>query len=126
MNCFIIECPPTEVPIKKAEIIVFSKFCYRQLFGKSGWSLKKMVVSLQNVAVACKYMITSCVPNFSLIGQQLPELSHNFTFGWVGPFGQSACTDFFETQATYPKILPCKKSRGSLKAFSRNSIFWHL
>ena len=29
------------VLIKNAQVIAFLKFCYRQLFGKSGWSVKK-------------------------------------------------------------------------------------
>ena len=29
------------VLIRNAAVIAFLKFCYRQLFGKSGWSVKK-------------------------------------------------------------------------------------
>ena len=69
------------VLIKNAQVIAFLKFCYRQLFGKSGW------------------------------------------------LGRSACTDFldffgfFLIKVAYPKVLPCKKSKGLLKAFSSYLIF---
>ena len=43
MNCFLIECLPTSfhrVPIRNAQVMAISKSRYRQLFGRSGWSVK--------------------------------------------------------------------------------------
>ena len=52
MNYFLIEWLPTKfhrVPIWNAQVMAIWKFCYRQLLGKSGWSVKKRLDRYQTL-----------------------------------------------------------------------------
>ena len=79
MNCFLFECLPTKfhrAPIRNAQVMAIWKFRYWQLFGKSGWLMKKWF--------DCCRVKGTCILNYSLIGLKLPKLSHFFHFWLVG------------------------------------------
>ena len=87
---------------------------------------EKIVGSEQNVTIPYKCTIGTCIPNYSLISQKLPELSHVFTFGWIGRLGRSVYVHFPESviiKGACPKVLPCRISRQLLKPFLRYPIF---
>ena len=87
---------------------------------------EKIIGSFTTVGVTCWCIKGTCIPNYNLIGQELPKLSHIFTFGWVGWLGRSVRMHFSESviiKVASPKVLPRKRLMQELKPFLRYPIF---